>query len=343
MRFFSLLLKPLSYSYGLVLILRHWLYDRGFLASYRFEFPVIVIGNLSLGGSGKTPMTIYLADYLSEKIQTVILSRGYGRESSGFLEVESENQPKKYGDEPCLIKSKNDRTRNFVGEDRVDAIHKIDELITEKKVIILDDAFQHRKLRAGLNILLTDFENLFPEDELVPSGKLRDIKERSQIADLIIVTKSPNLPAACDLSYRLKSIEKYSNAPVIFSSIFYQKPINYFTKKEVEIHKNTVLLTALANSKSFVRYFEKNHEFMGRFHYGDHHIFKESELIHTLNCCVGNGVNQLTTTEKDAVKLNQFQNLFEEYSVELIVIPIQMKFEKEDEKILKHLILSLIN
>jgi tetraacyldisaccharide 4'-kinase len=174
-RFISLLLKPLSYGYGLVLKLRHWLYDRGFLASYSFDFPVIVIGNLSLGGSGKTPMTIYLADSLAEKIQTIILSRGYGRVTTGFLEVEQVNQPKKYGDEPCLIKSKNDKTRNFVGEDRVEAIRKIDKLIPGQKVIILDDAFQHRKLKAGLNILLTDFETVFSEDELVPYGKLRDI------------------------------------------------------------------------------------------------------------------------------------------------------------------------
>lgn len=342
MRFISLLLKPLSFGYGLVLNLRHWLYDRGFLASYSFDFPVIVIGNLSLGGSGKTPMTIYLTDYLSDKIQMIILSRGYGRKSKGFYEVQLDNQVEKYGDEPYLIKSKNDKTRNFVGEDRVEAIREINSIIPEKKIVILDDAFQHRKLNAGLNILLTDYEKVFSEDDLIPSGKLRDVKGRSSIADLIIVTKCPEIISLKLRNSKIKSIQKYCTAPVIFSSIKYLNPINFFTKKEVKIDRNVVLLTALANSKSFVSYFEKNHEFIDHYKFSDHSQYSEVDVTDWLSDCNSYKISQLITTEKDAVKLIQYQDLFEEYSVELIVIPIEMQFDKSDEKILKKIIDSAL-
>lgn len=338
MRLKSLLLKPLSFGYGLVLKLRHWLYDRGFLATYSFEFPVIVIGNLSLGGSGKTPMTIYLADYFSEKILTVILSRGYGRKTKGFLEIQLDNQVDLYGDEPYLIKSKNEKTRNFVGENRVEAIQKIDNQITESKVIILDDAFQHRRLKGGFNILLTDYEKVFSEDELVPCGKLRDIKERSRDADLIIVTKSPDNIDDIEKKIIIDSLKQFSLSPIIFSSIQYENPINFFTKKETKIHKNVVLLTALANSTSVIQYMEKESKVIDHFKYKDHHQYDDVNVSDWISDCISYTVNQIVTTEKDAIKLIQFKDLFEENAIELIVIPIQMQFEVKDEMVLKKII-----
>jgi tetraacyldisaccharide 4'-kinase len=337
-RLISLLLKPLSLVYELVLKLRHRLYDRGFFTSRSFDFPIIVIGNLSLGGSGKTPMTIYLVDYFSAKIPTVILSRGYGRKSKGFLEVILDKQVEKYGDEPCLIKSKSEKTRNFVGEDRSEAIKQIHDLIPEKKIVILDDAFQHRKLKAGLNILLTDYYNLYTEDELIPSGKLRDIKERSTVVDLIIVTKSPDIIPQSELKSRLDSIKKYSSAPIIFSSLFYQNPINFFTRKETKINEKIIVVTALANSKPFLDFLKGNNHIVCHNKFKDHYQFSIENVNKWIEYMGEYEFTQIVTTEKDAVKLGKFQDLFEKENIELIVIPIQMHFEEADEIILRKII-----
>jgi len=186
------LLYSLSIIYGIITTLRNYLFDHGILKSETHRIPIICIGNLSLGGSGKTPLINYIAKLLSPSYEVAILSRGYGRQSSGFNYVELVSSASDIGDEPLQLKLNNPNCTVAVNKNRNKGVEKILSDYPETNIILLDDGFQHRKIKAGLNIIVTPFHNLFVKDNLLPLGTLRESSDRSKVADIILVSKTPN-------------------------------------------------------------------------------------------------------------------------------------------------------
>jgi len=338
MRFIlSLILKPLSIGYGLIVYIRHWLYDRGFLASYTFDTPIIKIGNLSFGGTGKSPMTIFLANYFKEKYEVNIVSRGYGRSTKGLQQVYQESKADDVGDEPLMIKRNCVNSNVFVCEDRVSIIQKITKQLNIIKIIILDDALQHRRLKSGFQILLTDYNALFFDDSLFPLGKLRDIKSRASLADAIIVTKSKSRDEVT-----ISKIKKYSNAPIFFSQIEYLDYLDYFQNSKVKLNQKVILVSAIANISLFKIEIKRNAQVQNEFSYRDHYRFKIKDVNDWINDCHELQITQIVTTEKDAVKLLDFKDIFIQNQIQLVVLPIQVQMTEEDKNMLFTLIENYI-
>lgn len=327
MRGLSLVLKPLSWLYGLILWLRHQFYDRGFFFSKTFDQPIIKIGNLSLGGSGKTPMTIFLAKHLCEINNVYILSRGYGRQSRGIHEVLESSAYRDVGDEPLMMKLKVPNVKIFVSEDRVAGIEYINQIDPKTKVILLDDSLQHRKLSGGYNILLTEYNLPFFKDELLPAGKLRDIKSRAREVDIVVVTKTDD-PERPSLEFKM-DLEKYTNAQVSYSGIRYLPFKNLFTDKEVELNDRVMAIAAIANPSLFYDHMTTN--LFQIIEYKDHYKFREFDVVEWFKFCKANQILQIIVTEKDAVKLLLFKDLFIKQNIELIVLPIEIYFEYNKE------------
>lgn len=342
MRIFSLLLKPLSWLYTLILLIRHWLFDRGFLYSQSFEQPIIKIGNLSFGGTGKTPMTIYLTNLLSsEKYNVYILSRGYGRNSRGIQEVLLDSTTDIIGDEPYLMKLKCPKARIFVAEDRVSGIHFINQLDASKKIILLDDALQHRRLNSGFQILLTEYSRPFHRDELFPAGKLRDITVRAKKADEIIITKSKDDKEV--VSRLMKEIEEYTESIPLISYIKYLDIYDFFSKRILNDKARVIAITAIANDKYFFDTATKSLEVVQKISYKDHYRFEKKDIENWKGICDSHKTLNILMTEKDAVKLIPFQSIIESYQLKILVLPIEIFMNIEQQERLVHSIQRYIN
>ena len=187
----KILLIPIAFLYHIILSIRHKLYDWRILKSKRFDMPVICVGNLALGGTGKTPHIEYLIDLLSEQYRVCVVSRGYGRKTKGFQLANSGCASETVGDEPLQYVNKFSNIMVAVDENRNEAIELMGTIDRPPELYLLDDAFQHRRTQAGLNILLTSFNKLYSNDFLVPAGTLRDVREASKRADIIVVSKAP--------------------------------------------------------------------------------------------------------------------------------------------------------
>jgi len=219
-----LLLLPFAWLYGLGLRARHLLYDRGWLASTRPVLPTIVFGNIALGGTGKTPHVELALRTLADHGPLATLSRGYGRSGSAFHEVRREDDAAIAGDEPLMLKRKFSGVRVFVGADRVAGVARIGELAPEVQAVLLDDAFQHRRLNAGLNIVLTTWHRPWYKDHILPAGNLRDLPTCARRADAVIVTKCPATPTADEQQRWREQLGLRREQPLFFSGLRYATP-----------------------------------------------------------------------------------------------------------------------
>ncbi|MCB0820296.1 MAG: tetraacyldisaccharide 4'-kinase [Bacteroidetes bacterium] len=267
------LLLPLSFLYGLILKVRHFLFDAELIKSKGFDFPIIVIGNISLGGTGKSPHTLYISDVL-KIFNPAVLSRGYGRKTTGFRKVEDSSNTSDCGDEPLMFKYLNPSLDVYVCENRVEGIENILSKNSNCGVIILDDAFQHRKLKPGLSILLYDYSSLQSKDCLLPAGRRRDLNSRYRYADLIIISKSPITP-----DKGLTNL--FRNKRVFFSRYEYQNLRNIRGKtlnmEELD-GKSVYLLTGIANPEPMISYFGQKATEFTHSQFPDHHDFSVTEL-----------------------------------------------------------------
>lgn len=305
MKLLRIVLTPISWIYTLVLRLRHFLYNTGILASKQFNTPVICIGNLSLGGTGKTPFTIYLAQKLSEKYKVAILSRGYKRKTEGFLLIDNNCTASDVGDEPMLMYQSIPGVSVAVDANRVRGI----ELLIQKvkpDVILLDDAFQHRKVKAHLNILLTDYQNPYFKDQLLPAGRLRDIPLRAKDAEVIIVTKCPEQP---DFEKLQSQINPDTNQKVFYTKLINNKlrdiNSNIRTSDFNLTNKNVVLFTGIAKPQYLLNYLHSKGANVQHLNFPDHHEYSESDLrkVREIFDNFGAAEKLVITTEKDAIKL----------------------------------------
>ena len=291
------LLLPFAILYGLGVRLRHFLYDRGWLSSKRYPFPILCVGNLAVGGTGKTPMVEYLVRLLGQE-QVAILSRGYRRKTRGFVLADDSATAMTLGDEPYQYHRKFPRATVAVCESRQEGIERLLEN-PHFKYIILDDAFQHRKVQAETNLLLTSYDKLYTQDFLLPVGSLRDIRSRARKAQIIIVTKCPELTQT-EQEKIIQQLKPLPSQKVYFTTIAYSDRV--YSHEDSQALKDFIatpftLVTGIANPTPLVDFLEKQGASFEHLAYSDHHHFSNRELEFLRQ------KGRILTTEKDYVRL----------------------------------------
>ena len=343
---FRYILFPFSMAYGGVLWVRNKLFDKNILRSAKFNFPVICVGNLAIGGTGKTPMTEYLVRLLENKYRLATLSRGYKRKTTGFAIAGDDTTAIDIGDEPMQIHNKFPNITVSVAEERVIGIPQLLYAKPDTQVIILDDAFQHREVRAGLNILLTDYQNLYTRDVMLPSGDLRDIKSSSKRAEIIVVTKCKPLLAEDERKAIISELDPQPHQKVFFTRIDYGNPSHLFSKEEKKLDpgSDVLLVCGIANPTALKERLTSSVSSYEMLSFRDHHIFTTDDLkeIKKQFYKITNQNKMIVTTEKDGVRLAKFEK--ELGNLPVYVLPMSHGFlfkeGPEFEKIINNFIES---
>jgi tetraacyldisaccharide 4'-kinase len=339
-----ILLLPFSLIYGLIIVFRNWMFDKNILRSASFNLPLICVGNLSVGGTGKSPMVEFLIGKLKIDFRVAVLSRGYKRKTSGYALATERSTALEIGDEPMQFFNKFPDVTVAVGEERVVAIPQLLHDKPDTQVVILDDAFQHRSVRAGFNVLLSDYNNLFTRDWFLPTGDLRDQKKSAGRADIIIVTKCP-----ADLSLAEKNLLNHEISPksgqhIFFTSISYGKPYQVITHEPWNADRTTevLLVTGIANPGSLKKHLEEKFNGFEELAFSDHHIFTIDDLNYIIKkfSQIPSEKKILLTTEKDAVRLQKFSQ--ELRVLPFYVMPIQPVFLFNEENQFTRLITTFI-
>lgn len=331
MKLLRKLLFPFSIIYGGVTALRNLLFNKGWLKSKAYNFPVICVGNLSTGGTGKSPMIEFLISFLKDNHNIAVLSRGYKRKTTGYHEVFETSIVEEVGDEPLQFKKKYPEITVAVCEDRQTGIEK---LTAKADVILLDDAFQHRKVKASLNILLTSFDDLYIDDCVLPAGNLREPRFGAKRANIIVVTKCPENIEKSDIEEIKRKLKPTDTQEIYFSKIGYSSeiknidvihPIDYLTDKKF------LLVTGIANPKPLVGFLENKGLNFQIKAFPDHHNFTVSELEALKK------EKLILTTEKDFMRLQSISDAVEIYYLPIKTVIIDDAEANFREKIEKYL------
>lgn len=325
----KIILFPLYGLYYAVIFLRNWLFDAGFMKSISPKVLTINVGNLSLGGTGKTPHVEYLVRLLSDKYKVSTLSRGYGRKTKGFILANEQATAETVGDEPMQYYLKfKDKINIVVCENRVEGVDEIQKKFVDNQIIILDDAFQHRKIAPHLNLLLSDYSKPFYNDSLVPFGRLRDIRQSAKRADAIIITKCPSQLTEEEKEKIRREVWVYTKADisVFFSKIRYQKVMDYVETATFNEKQNIGVLTAIAKPEVFIKYLsDKSLKTEKIFDFPDHHAFSRKDIDKIIK--ESDEKLQIVTTEKDMVKLKP--QLSESELKRFFYVPIEIEIENK--------------
>lgn len=332
---FRILLLPFALVYWLVISIRNWLFNKQVLKSSEFGLPMICVGNLSVGGTGKSPMVEYLVALLKEEYPVATLSRGYKRKTRGYALADEETTALEIGDEPMQFHLKFPDVPVAVGERRLEAIPQLLHDAPQTKLIILDDAFQHRSIKAGLNILLTDYNNLFTRDFYLPTGDLRDLKSGYKRAEIIIVTKCPPELGQTEQEKIIREINPMPYQQVFFTHINYGTIYHLFSREKFTLNKQSevLLVTGIASPRPLKKWLEEKVASYHMITYADHHIFTIDDLheIRRKFDAIPAKDKIILTTEKDAVRLLKFRQEVE--GLPLYVIPVQHRFLSDGETI----------
>ncbi len=341
---FRYILFPVSIVYGFIIWFRNKLFDKKILRSATFNFPLICVGNLAVGGTGKTPMAEYLVRLLKEKYKVATLSRGYKRKTEGFAIAEENTTAIDVGDEPMQLHKKFPEITVAVAEERVVGIPQLLHAKPETNVIILDDAFQHREIDAGLNILLTEYQNLYTRDFILPAGDLRDVKSSSKRADIIIVTKCSSHLDQAEKERVIEELNPLAHQRVFFTKIEYLSPYHLFSKEEkfLEPETNILLVCGIANPKplqEILTSYSASYEIL---FFKDHHIFTIDDLndIKKQFEKIEYGNKIILTTEKDGVRLAKYES--ELKNLPIYIIPMRHKFLFGDEKLFENKVIEFV-
>ncbi len=346
MQTLRLLLLPFSLLYGLVVAIRNWLYDSGFFKSYKFKLPVISVGNLAVGGAGKTPMTEYLVRLLMDSYKIATLSRGYGRSTKGYYVAgisQTHHSPltthhsplaTQIGDEPAQFKYKFPAITVAVCEDRVTGIKN---LAPNHDVILLDDAYQHRAVEPGLSILLFDYQQLLKQQFLLPAGNLREPVSGKWRAQAIVITKCPADTGKIEAAIVVDKIQPLPYQQLFFSAIGYQQlqtvtgaPVPHFIDKETTVF----LLTGIANPAPLVWHLNTLTLNIHHHKYPDHHPFTLKNISKLAAEFEADLSSQkiIITTEKDAQRLAAFMQMPPLKGLPVFVIPVEVYFLNDDRE-----------
>ena len=340
------LLLPFSWLYGGIIRLRNAAFDAGVLKSTGFEFPVIVVGNLSVGGTGKSPLVMFLAGELSKKYKVAILSRGYGRLTKGYLLLDKSSTARQGGDEPLQYVQALENVRVAVCEDRVEGIRRLKNDFPDIDVVLLDDAFQHRQVKGGLNILLTDFSRPFFRDAMLPAGDLREPVAGKKRAGIIVVTKCPaDISPADQTSWREK-IKPDHKQSLVFSYIRYREPLPLFEgAKNVAPDRNAavMMVCGIARPEPLQQHLESIFASVIAKIFPDHYDFSVADVLRLkqefLKLQQKDPQAVLITTRKDAMRLQQAELKMHLEDLPFFVIDIAPGFIGQQEE----LFLSKIN
>ncbi len=323
------LLYPFALVYGAVVWLRNRLYDSGVYASVEFSVPVISVGNLSVGGTGKTPHVEYLVNLLQYSYKVATMSRGYKRRTQGFILADEKSNALQIGDEPMQYHMKFPELTVSVAEERLTGIPALLQKSPQVEAVILDDAYQHRSVKPGLNILITDYSKPFYEDHILPLGTLRESRKAYHRADVIIVSKCPadvDNTIAAEMTH---AINPLPGQKVFFTTIRYALPYNVFTQETASLQgKHIVLVCGIAKPQPLVEKLKETGIDVHVLSYNDHHYFvsKDLEEIKAAydNWNVPDKV--IVTTEKDAARLHLHADKLQQWGIDLIVLPIKVSF-----------------
>ncbi len=330
-----ILLYPFALLYGIVVSLRFWLYHTQILRSISFDIPVISVGNLSAGGTGKTPHIEYMIRLLRQYLPVGVLSRGYKRKTTGFQLVQTQDSALASGDEPLLIKKKYPDIAVAVGESRIEAIPQLLSRHPELKTLLLDDAYQHLALKPGLSILLTEYGAPFTKDHLMPAGRLREWRSGYKRADIIIVTKCPPVLDDATRTKMLNEIQPQPHQQVYFSYYQYGTPYALF-QSGVSLEQmgdtDIFLVCGIARTDYLTDYLAEKAHSLKYLEFGDHHFFSNHDIarISAIYKNIESDRKVILTTEKDAVRLLAHRKYLLHHQIPLFVQPIQVAFHGGD-------------
>ncbi len=336
MKFYRKLFFPFVPVYYAVTWVRNTCYEFGIKKSVSFDFPVICVGNLSVGGTGKTPMIEYLIELFKDDYKIATLSRGYKRKSKGFQLANNKSSAESIGDEPFQFYSKyKNEIQVAVDSNRVHGINSLKSVETSPEVILLDDAFQHRKVKAGFNLLLTTYDNLYINDFLLPAGNLRESKHGAQRADFIIVTKCPLELKQAEKDTLISAIKPLQHQHVFFSSINYSDVVKSSSEsKNLDDIFSFTLVTGIANANPLVEYLRNRNLKFEHLNFQDHYDFtlKDVEEISKNNLII--------TTEKDYMRLQKFESL----KGKLFYLPIHVVIDNSEKfnDLIKRFVISML-
>lgn len=332
-------LYPFSLLYGLIVGIRNFLFNKGILKSEKFKMPVISVGNLTVGGTGKTPHTEYILSVLQDDWEIAMLSRGYKRKTKGFRLADESIDYSTIGDEPFQIYRKFPKVKIAVDEERVHGVMELLNYFPQLQAVVLDDAFQHRYIQPGFSILLTDYSRLYTHDFYLPSGRLRESKKGSHRADLIIVTKCPENISKIEMDAVEEEIKPREYQMLFFSTYKYQplKPVFSDVEEVVQLSDDTgvLLLAGIVSPQPMVDYLKNYTSRIETLFFPDHHDFAEKDINEL--CRKFDSMNMkekiIVVTEKDASRLMSNDNYPEYLKSKTFALPIRVKILDDKENL----------
>lgn len=318
--------------YKAAIQLRHTFYDRGLIKINKFDIPVICIGNITVGGTGKTPMTELIVSHFSASRKVAVLSRGYGRRTKGYIEVAGTSHYRDVGDEPLQIKLKYPQVLVVVCEKRVEGIRRIQAEHPDVELIVMDDGFQHRKVEAKINIITVDANRPINEDKMLPAGSLRDTPEALDRAHYFVVTKCPMSMTPIDRRLMRKTLIHYAYQKIYFTRNTNYRPEPLFAHADaMEINSSTkvIAVSGLGNPYPFIDSIRNNYNLVDQIIYNDHHVYRMRDLEQMQQMLAKHPDSVIIITEKDAVKLRVPSKIPPELRKKIYYIPIQINFIDE--------------
>lgn len=345
-------LLPFSWLYGLAVIIRNELFELNILKTRRFDIPVISVGNITVGGAGKTPHVEYLIRLLKDKMKVAVLSRGYKRKSRGYVLAGNNTPMREIGDEPYQMKIKFPNIRVAVDKKRCEGIDRLttDEETKDTDVILLDDAFQHRYVQPGINILLVDYHRLIIYDKLLPAGRLREPLSGKHRADIVIITKCPDTLNPIDYRVLSKAMELYPFQQLYFTKLEYC-PLEPIFHKGLSIPlteirgKNVLLLTGIASPRQLetdINAYTGNNA-LTMLSFPDHHSFTQKDIRRINEAFAGmEAPRMIITTEKDQARLMGIETLSDDVKDNIYALPIKVRFMLDKEETFNKKIISYV-
>lgn len=342
-------LTPLSWLYGVGVGLRNQLFELGILKSRSFDIPVISVGNITVGGSGKTPHVEYLIRLLSKVTKVAVLSRGYKRKSHGFVLANNESAMEDLGDEPFQMAKKFPDIHVAVDKNRCRGIDLLTEgeATKDTDVILLDDAFQYRYVKPGISILLVDYHRLIIYDKLLPAGRLREPKEGKARADIVIITKCPRDLKAINYRVLTKAMNLYPYQELFFTGIDYGDPLGIFNRETISLNdlKDThvLLLTGIASPQQMVEDITPKVKDITPVTFADHHNFRDKDLDRIDETFAAMPEPKIIiTTEKDQARLMAVNGISQQVKEHIYALPIKVVFMLDEEEKFNHKIISYV-
>ena len=342
-------LLPFSWIYGSIVRFRNWIFDIGLKKSKSFSIPIISVGNITVGGSGKTPHVEYLIRLLHDKAKIAVLSRGYKRKSHGYVLANESTTMPEIGDEPFQMHEKFSDIYVAVDAKRARGIENLqnDEASKDVDVVLLDDAFQHRYVKPGINILLVDYHRLIIYDKMLPAGRLREPLSGKNRADIVIITKCPKDLKPMEFRVLTKAMDLYPFQKLYFTSIDYDTPKGVFEEKQIELDKlqdyHVLLLTGIASPKQMEHDLKPMTKDITNLSFGDHHSFKGKDIDRINNTFESMPEPRIIiTTEKDAVRLRETEGLYEKVKSNMYELPIKVSFMLDQQDNFNEKIISYV-